>query len=183
MINDLYRKYFQKSFTFLYPLLEFKKNAKHKPLQTYIAWTDMYDPSSRKLVCVYKKEDTDQWKSFEREELLNHKMLDYCLPTHDENIIYVFDYNIYKEDFDNVVNGKYSKISKRAKQLLNSYYGIHTPEWVFVESYLFPESYFDKYAEILQVDVNELKKVGELCDMLDLEKETYVVENSEVTLI
>lgn len=180
MINDLYRKYFQKSFTFLYPLLEFKKSVKQKPLQTYIVWSDVYDTSSRKLICVYKKEDTDQWRTFEREELLNHRMLDYCLPAHDENIVYVFDFNIYKEDFDNFINGKYSKMSKRAKQILTSYYGIHTPEWVFVESYLFPESYFDKYAEILQVDVNELKKVGELCDMLDFEKETYLVENSEI---
>jgi hypothetical protein len=182
MMNDLYRKYFQKSFTFLYPLLEFKKKTKHRPFQTYVTWEGVHDESARKLICVYKRENTDSWRTFEKEELINHRMLDYCLPIDAENIIYVFDFNIFKNDYDNFINGKYSKMSTRAKQLLTNYYGIHTPEWVFVESYVFPEAYFDKYAEILEIDVRELKKVGELCDKLDPEKENCTLKHSEFHL-
>lgn len=80
------------------------------------------------------------------------------------------------------MDGKYSKMSTRAKQLLTDYYGIHTPEWVFIESYVFPEAYFDKYAEILEVDVKKLRKVGELCDKYDPEKETCPVMHPEIHL-
>lgn len=182
MMNDLYRKYFQKSFTFLYPLLGFNKRNKYKPIQTFITWEGMYDKDSRKLVCVYKREDSEQWKTFEREELVTHKMLDYCLPIDKESVLYVFDFNIYREDFDNFINGKYSKMSTHAKQLLTNHYGIHTPEWVFVESYVFPEAYFNKYAEILEIDVKELKKVGELCDKYDPEKENCQIKHPETHL-
>ena len=43
--------------------------------------------------------------------------------------------------------------------------------------------YFDKYAEILEIDVRELKKVGELCDKLDPEKENCTLKHSELYLI
>jgi hypothetical protein len=182
MINDIYRKYFQKSFTFLFPLLGFKKRFKFKPVQTYIAWEGVYDKDSRKLICIYNREDSEQWRAFEREHLISHKMLDYCLPFDENSVIYVFDFNIFKDDFDHFINGKYSKMSKHAKQLLTDYYGIHTPEWVFIESYLFPESYFNKYAEILEIDVKELIKVGELCDMYNPEKETCTIKHPEIHL-
>lgn len=180
MMNDLYRKYFQKSFTFLYPLLGFKKKVKYKPEQTYVAWDGVFNEGSRKLVCVYNREDSDQWREFEREHLICHKMLDYCLPVDENSVIYVFDFNIYKDDFDNFIKGKYSKMSKAAKQILNDYYGIHTPEWVFIESYIFPDSYFDTYAKILKIDVNELKQVGELCDIYDPEKEKCCIKHPEI---
>ena len=80
MMNDLYRKYFQKSFTFLYPLLGFKKRNKHKPIQTYVMWEDVYNKDARKLICVYKRDDSEEWRTFEREHLVTHYMLDYCLP-------------------------------------------------------------------------------------------------------
>jgi hypothetical protein len=182
MMNDLYRKYFQKSFTFLYPLLGFKKRNKHKPIQTYVMWEDVYNKDARKLICVYKRDDSEEWRTFEREHLVTHYMLDYCLPIDKDSVLYVFDFNIFKDDYDHFMNGKYSKMSTRSKQLLTDYYGIHTPEWVFVESYVFPEAYFDKYAEILEIDVKELIKVGELCDKYDPEKETCYLIHPEINL-
>ena len=181
MMKDIYRKYFQKSFTFLYPLLEVVKK-KYRPSQTYIEWEGVHTKDDRKLICIYKRENSKEWCEFEKEELINHPMLDYCIPVDDNVVVYVFDYNIYKDDFDNFVNGKYSKFSTLAKKLLTTYYRIHTPEWVFVESYVFPESYFDKYAEILGIDVKLLKQVGELCEVYDSEKEVCTVKHPEINL-
>jgi hypothetical protein len=181
MMSDIYRKYFQKSFSFLYPLLGFDKNLKTKPKQTYIIWEDVFKTDSRKLVCVYKRDTSSEWKIFEREHLISHRMLDYCLPIDDDTIVYVFDFNTYQDDYDNFLEGKYSKFSKHAKQILGDYYGVHTPEWVFIESYLYPESYFQRYSEILLVDVELLKKVGELCPIFDEEKEKYQVKHPELT--
>jgi hypothetical protein len=77
---------------------------------------------------------------------------------------------------------KYSKISQNSKKILSTYYGVHTPEWVFMESYLYPEKYFKIYAEILKVDIDDLKAVGELCEKYDLDKETCKVVQPEVQL-
>jgi hypothetical protein len=173
MITDIYRKYFQKSYNFLYPILGLKKHKIHKPSQTYIEWEGFCDITSRKLICVFKKHDTPEWKHFEKEYLITHSMLDQCIELNNDTILYVFDFNSKAEDFDAFCNGQYSRISSDSKKMLSNYYGIHTPEWVFMESYLYPEKYFKKYAEILSIDIEILKKVGELCEKYDQTKEVY----------
>ena len=42
-------------------------------------------------------------------------------------------------------------------------------------SYLHPEDYFDLYADLLGVDINILKAVGELCAPFHIEKETLKI--------
>jgi len=185
MIKDVYRKYFQKSFTFLYPLLAMKRNKGpyFKPLQTYICWEGTYMPDSRKLVCVYKRDNTDKWKNFEKDVLMNHELLDHSVPINEDKVIYVFDLNIYKEDYDLFLKGHYSKLSDDAKQLMMDYYGIHTPEWVFIDSYLFPENYFSIYADILGIDEDMLIGVGELCTPYDCDKEVCLLKSLNVVEI
>lgn len=170
MITEIYREYFQKSYTFLYPLLGIKKKFP-KPEHTYMFWPDISDEPC-KLFCIYKKEKTDLWRKFERDFLITHKMLDHCIPIDDENILYVFDLNCFSADYKKLLDGKYSQFSTEARKLITDYYGVHTPEWVYIESFMFPQKYFKKYAELLDVDVEFLKSVGELCPKYDKEKET-----------
>ncbi len=173
IIKEIYRKYFQKSSTFLYPLLGFVKGKHPKPEQTYVFWQGSPDkPSQRKLYCVYKRSETQAWKDFEREHLITHKMLQTSVPLEDDKIMYVFDMNTVADDFDAFMKGKYSKFSQNARKVLMNYYGVHTPEWVYIESYLFPDKYFKQYAQILDVEESFLKHVGELCDRYDEARET-----------
>jgi hypothetical protein len=53
-------------------------------------------------------------------------------------------------------------------------YGVHTPEWVYIESFIFPEKYFAVYANILNIDEDLLRAVGELCEGYNREKETFI---------
>jgi hypothetical protein len=53
VINSIYRKYFQKSKIFLYPLLDIRRGTSVVPEETYVAWDDKYAPEDMKLVCVY----------------------------------------------------------------------------------------------------------------------------------
>lgn len=172
MIKEMYKKYFQKSYTFLYPLLGFKRTRDPRPVQVYTHWPQEFPDDERKLVCVYQKEDTDEWRSFEKNKLMTHSMLDYVVPLFDGRVAYVFDMNPVAHDYDLFLEGKYSKFSQNAKRHLSDYYGIHTPEWVYVESFIFPKKYFKQYAELLEVDVKSLQEVGELCDKYNKEKET-----------
>jgi hypothetical protein len=58
--------------------------------------------------------------------------------------------------------------------MLCDYYGVHTPEWVYIESFIFPEKYFAVYANILNIDEDLLRTVGELCEGFNREKETFI---------
>lgn len=172
MISQIYNKYFQKSFTFLYPILGFKKDKHPRPVQTYLSWQGTaYKPSSRKLICVYNQSEDEKWKSFEREYLITHKMLDMCVPLDNDQIVYIFDFNSMSADYDAFIRGKYSEMSSQAKKILADYYGVHTPEWVYIESFIFPAKYFKQYAQILDVEEDFIRSVGELCDHYDKEKE------------
>lgn len=176
MMSEIYRKYFQKSFTFLYPLLGFKKTKHPRPVQTYLSWQGtLLSVHDRKLICVYERLDTEEWKQFERDYLITHKMLELCVPVDDKTVVYIFDFNSLASDYDLFLKGSYSQFSSQAKKSLTDYYGTHTPEWVYIESYLFPGKYFKLYANILNVDEAFLKQVGELCDRFDKEKETCTV--------
>ena len=174
MISQIYDKYFQKSFTFLYPMLGFKKDKHTRPVQTYLGWSGTaYKPSSRKLICVYKQTKDEAWKSFERDHLLTHKMLESCYPLDNDQIVYIFDFNSMSADYDAFLTGKYSTMSSQSKKILADYYGVHTPEWVYIESFIFPGKYFKQYAQILDVEEDFIRSVGELCDHHDKRKELF----------
>jgi len=173
MIKQMYKQYFQKSYTFLYPLLGFKRTRDPRPVQVYVHWPEEFPDDERKLVCIYQKEDTDQWLTFEKNKLMTHTLLDYVVPLCDGRVAYIFDMNPSAYDYDLFIQGKYSKFSQNAKRHLSDYYGIHTPEWAYVESFIFPKKYFKDYAEMLLIDVATLQEVGELCDKYNKEKETY----------
>jgi hypothetical protein len=67
--------------------------------------------------------------------------------------------------------GRYSKLSNVLKRAIKNYYGENSSEYKYIESYLFPDRYFENYAKLLDVEASVLKKVGELCDPCDLDKE------------
>jgi hypothetical protein len=62
------------------------------------------------------------------------------------------------------------------------YYGENSGEYKYLHSFLNPEEYFNKYADLLQMDVEILKNVGELCNPCNKDKETLKIslENLEV---
>lgn len=179
MMKDLYKKYFQKSTTFLYPFLKLKKGQHPRPKKTYISFGDSIHYTDRKLICVYETKDTDVWRDFEASILMTHPMLDSVILIEEENsVVYVFDFDTpdLKDDFDNFIIGKYSQFSKEGKKRITDYYGIQTAEWVYIESYIHPKKYFKTYAKILSHPIEELQKVGELCNKYNSEKEHCILK-------
>ena len=65
-INSIYRKYFQKSKIFLYPLLDIKRGTSIVPEETYLSWNEEYGPEDMKLICVYVTRDDTEYKIFEK---------------------------------------------------------------------------------------------------------------------
>jgi hypothetical protein len=173
-MNSIYSKYFQKSKSFLYPLLGIKKSALKSPHGTYISIEGIIDPDDIKLICSFKKDSTLSFMDFEQQMLITNPLYESKIDL-DEVKLYIFDLSIYKHDWFNFLLGKYSKLSSVAKKAIKSYYGENSAEYKYMDSYLYPENYFKDYAKILDVDIEDLKQIGELCDPWDSEKETLKI--------
>lgn len=172
VFKQLYNKYFQKSKSFLFPLLGLKKDSPFSPLQCYLEWEGMYKKEERKLIVTYKKTSSKAWDSWLVKIIMANQMFYDIHETEDPDVVVVvFDLNCYEHDYDNFLEGKYSELSKTHKKLIRDYFGYNSPEWAYMESFLFPEKYVGTYSELLAVDEIHIKFTGQLCDKPDLEKE------------
>lgn len=171
MIDALYTDYFQKSRMFLYPLLDIKRGVCAIPFDTHITWKGKYNSEDIKLICRYDDRQDKEFLLFEKNTLLNHNRLIEKI-VHDNEIIYIFDFSDYKTDWLHFINGTYSKMEKETKRKILNFFDKYSGNYVYMESYLFPGKYFSLYAKLLNVDINLLKEVGELCNKPDLDKET-----------
>lgn len=174
-IKSLYKDYFQKSRVFMYPLLEIKRGASVTPIETYLSWENQYSLSDRKFICLYHLRDDSEFTVFEREKLLGNKLFYDFKQVEDNKGVYVFDLMPYKDDWDNVVQGKYSKLSSIHKKKIENFYGKTNANYAYVESYLFPEKYYSMYSEIIGVKETLLRDVGELCSHADFDRETLKI--------
>jgi hypothetical protein len=175
VINALYRKYFQKSKIFIYPLLDIKRGTQIVPSETYLAWNDQYEPEDKKLICIYDTEEFG-FKDFEKNVLLKHTRLhEYNVVSHSQSV-WVFDFSDLGPDWNNLINGKYSKINDETKRKIVNFFDKNSGNHVYVTSYMFPKDFFKRYAELLNVPVDLLESTGELCDKPDLEKEKLLIQ-------
>jgi hypothetical protein len=180
MIDKLYNKYFQKSKSFLYPALGIKKSS-YGPENTYLSIDGLITPEEMKLICVFKKSDTEKFKVFEEQQILTNPLYVKKIDAESKNI-YVFDLYLYKDDWMYFMLGKYSKFSTVLRRAIRMYYGETSGEYKYLHTFLNPDEYFNKYADLLQMDVDILKNVGELCNPCNKDKETLKIslENLEV---
>ena len=174
MIKRLYSKYFQKSKSFLYPALGIKKNDKFKPINTYLSIEGLIEPEDVKFICIFENKDTEAFKYFETKMLIENPLFYEKIEMEDYNI-YVFDYEIYTNDWFNFILGKYSKLSNVLKRAIKTYYGEGSSEYEIIDSYLYPKEYYTLYSDLLNVDINSIKKIGELCDPCDIKKENLKI--------
>jgi hypothetical protein len=181
MIDKLYGKYFQKSRSFLYPALGIKRTGV-KPSGTYISLEGKVNPEDVKLICTFRNDTSEEFKSFEEQMLLGNPLFVEKIQINDFNI-YIFDLEIYQQDYFNFILGKYSKLSIVLKRAIKTFYGEKSAEYKVLDTYLFPEKYFDEYAKLLDVNVEVLKAIGELCNPCDIEKEELKIPVKDFELL
>lgn len=181
-IKTLYTRYFQKSLVFIYPLLGIKKGVSVTPISTYVSWEGNYSLADLKLICTYHIRDDKEFRIFERINLMGNRLFHDFKLLEDGTGAYIFDISQYAEDYKNFVNGSYSKLSAVLKRKIEEYYGAKSANYAYVESYLEPQKYFGIYSEIIGVDENTLKMVGELCDKPDLVRENLVAKVKDLQI-
>ena len=180
VIDALYRKYFQKSKIFIYPLLGIKKGTKIVPSETYLSWGTKITTEDKKLVCVYKTKNTTDYINFEKNVLLKHTRLCDYIKVDENTSIFTFDFSDLEDNWFHLINGKYSKINMNIKRKILDFFDKNGANHIYIKSYLFPENFFDNYATLLGVSVKLIKEVGELCDLPNLEKENLLIEIADL---
>ena len=175
MIKSLRKEYFQKSQVFLYPFLKIPKGHKYVPIGTYVAWAEGIYPADKKFLCVYALHTDEEFYKFENKYLIGNDMFDNFHLLEDNTGLFIFNYKRFHEDYLKFLAGKYSTMSEDYKQIIVQFFkatDISNPAFHHINSYLYPDFYFSKYAELLGVEKDLLIEVGELCPPVDIEKET-----------
>ncbi len=189
-IISLYKDYYQKSTLFLYPALKIRKGSSVTPVKTYLAWNDTYTTEDKKLVCVYYLRDDNEFTVFERDHLLGNKLFERFMPLEDDKGAYVFDMSSLGDTYDNIVNGKYSKIHPQFKVSIMAFFSSNRGHTAYIESYLYPNKFFNLYSKLLCYEEKDepamldlLISVGELCSPPAMEKETITIKPKALNLI
>lgn len=174
-MKKIYREYFQKSKVFLYPLLGIKKGVRFVPVQTYISWNDIYPEDKHKLLCLYAIDS--KWEKefimFSELFLETNILFEEKHTIDEEHLLYIFNLQPFKRDLNKFKKGNYSKFTKKTKEIIMKFFGETGKIAEYIESYLYPEFYFEDYANILNVKEDDLRSVGELCSLPDLKKEDF----------
>lgn len=173
---SVYTQYFQKSKVFLYPLLKLKKGAEFVPIETYICWDGVYSITDYKFICVYHSERTPEYISFESKYLKEHPLLESAIQLPEDKNVYVFNFKTYRFDYVKFVEGKFSQFSLGTKKQITNFFGTIGKLSDYIQSFLDPEDYHQSYADALEVDLETIQDVYEVCSIPDLEKETLVSE-------
>ncbi len=173
----VYTDYFQKSKVFLYPLLELRKGLTHVPKQTYSAWEDVYSVEDRMFLCLYKTPLNESFQKFITENIHSNKYYDQHIELAEGKHLFVFDFSSLKFDYDNFIKGSYSKYSVDSKVKILDFFGNDDKVSEYIHSFLSPEDSHEEYAKFLDVSVESLVDVYEVCTPPDLEKETLIDNN------
>lgn len=181
-ITSLHKDYVQKSRIFMYPVLDIKRGSSVTPKEVFSSWEGFYKPEDAKLICLYHLRSDEEFRTFEKNKLFGNSLFHDFKQVEDNQGIYVFDFSLYKQDWDNFITGKYSKLSYGTKNKIKNFTGVNNSSYAYVESFLHPEKYYGIYADLVGETVETLKSVGELCNPPDLERETLKMNVKDLDL-
>lgn len=183
VIKSLYKDYFQKSRVFLYPALEIRRGVSVTPIETYVSWEGRHNKDDMKLCCLYHLRNDPDFIGFEKTKLLGNKLFHTFYKVGDNKGLYIFDFTLYRDQWNHFIAGKYSRLSADYKRKIKNYIGPKQGDAPYIDSFLNPEKYFKLYAEMINVKEDLLKEVGELCDRPNFELETLKVSIENLQII
>jgi hypothetical protein len=178
-IPYVYPRYFQKSKIFLFPLIKIPFGSHPVNMESYFSMEEHFQHDKVFITVHYflneKNENCKNKKiTFERftQEILKANKRFVSIKNIGANVVEcLFDLSEYREDVLLFLEGKYSCMSENTKKIVANYFAKTHPNHPFVESFVYPELYHKSYAEHLDVNVELLKEVVELCDKPDFNKE------------
>lgn len=159
---NIHTTYVQKSSLFLWPILEIKSKSVKKPINTYSLWLPDYKAEDCKFIMLYNSSKIPQ-DNLEKSEYLCDVVV-----TKEQNVAYIFDFSQKEDFYSRYINGEYSTFSDDDKNTILNTYKYNKPHYEIMHSYLYPEEYYESYADFYKVSVSDLQSVRELCSKPDL---------------
>jgi hypothetical protein len=154
--------YIQKSRTFIWPLL----NLKVTPIETYLKFGEIDTECSRMLIALFHNADESYTRN--KKDIANSPYYNFTFTDGEFDIVTFNMYNI-RDDYDKVINGEYSKISKNFKVFLSV-----VEKNKVVLKCLEPETNYKEFARVLGIHESELEG-RELLSPPNPESETIFV--------
>lgn len=171
-MNLVYTKYFQKSKIFLYPLLGIVKGSLYTPINTYLCWEGVYNINDSKFICVYENVRAAEFTNFQN-RILKKSSKYHSHFVVENKVVYVFNF-LNNENYNNIIAGKYSRLSKEAKDVIMAYFKTDNIR-KYIDSFLYPEQYHKEYASYLDVELSIIQSIHETCSIPDIKKETLTL--------
>tara|TARA_R110000764_G_scaffold37019_7_gene82556 strand:+ start:3810 stop:4385 length:576 start_codon:yes stop_codon:yes gene_type:complete len=179
----VYTNYFQKSKVFLYPLLNVKNGIIKVPIQTYIAWDSVYTPEDNKFLCEYKTKKTNDFEKFAYNNLLNNSHFESRIDINEDKQLFIYDFSEHKSDVKKFLKGEYSKFTLDNKIKILNFFSSQKKAGNFIKGFLDPEDVHENYALLLDVDVECIEDIYEVCTPPDILKETLLNNNCDIVEI
>lgn len=179
-MNYIITDKFQKSLKILFPLLGIPKNSTFQPFNSYLWWEYVEENiETFYLIVYYKHNNSLIYKAFEDKYIFENEYISNCYNVEDGSI-YIFDITVFYDTVEKFLNGRYSKFEEKAKTIIRRYWG--DTNWGIDEimkgrSYhimFYPEKYYELAAEELGVNIEYLRRIGELCSKFDRNDETLM---------
>ncbi len=172
----IFRKYYQKSLNYLFPLLGQEKEDAFRPTNTYLWWSGKESIETLDLIVHYEDKERSLFDLFEKKVLMKSPYLDTCY-TVEGGRVYIFSMAAFSDTVSKFLHGKYSQFEEKVKKRILSYHGatidkVPRPNRPF-HTALYPELYWEQAAREIKYPVEDLKQVGELCSLYEKEKETF----------
>jgi hypothetical protein len=179
-MKGVYTDYFQKSKVFLYPLLRFKSGLLFVPTQTYVCWEHLITKDENKFLCEYNVGINEKFELFCNSYLKKHPLFYEYVQLDENKHLFIFDFNQYKSDFKRFLDGKYSKFSLDTKITILDFFGNKGNISEYISLFLSPDSAHELYAKALNVSLEQIEDVFEVCSIPDLKKETLYFKKNEL---
>lgn len=170
-IKEINRDYFQKSKLFFYPTLGIRKGQSVSLIETYVGWKDKISIHDNILICLYYLRKDPEFINFEKTKLLNNRYFKEFFEVEEDRGAYLFDLRDYAQDWPLFIEGRYSKFSTKLKNQIVNFQTKNSINYAYVNSFLYPDKYFGLYKTLLNIELDLLVKVGELCDKPDFNRE------------
>jgi hypothetical protein len=189
MVEVLKDHYWSKSEAFLVPLTGLSKTQKY-PMDSFLYWDD-YSIDNFQLILRFKHDSREEFLKYCRKTVF--PILDsqgHLIESYDfkDETIMILDISIWGMDIEMFLRGKYSKMSKDAKDRITEYHTFFDrgPK-ILIEilaalepnqkyAMLGGQTAIEYVAENYGLPLDQLRSVGELGGMFDKEQETLIIE-------
>jgi hypothetical protein len=188
------REYWSKSQAFLLPLTGISRTQKY-PVETYLFWDD-YSIEDYNLMVKFTYDNYDEFIEYCRKVVFPvWDKRGYVVESYDfgKETVFILDVSEWAWDVQQFLLGKYSKLSKEAKDIIQEYHIFYTKGQPQIEievaATLDPTRKYEildgmnsiEYvSEYYGLPLPELQKLGEIGSIYDKEKESLTYVSAKV---